>query len=101
MKTLNGIVGGLGGASLSGMEKKQLQKVQTALAELAKRLGASQVDAGVVAQLAELGRALTARNYVAAEQLQTSLANSVWAQHRAWLQGTKWLIALAKKHFRS
>lgn len=54
----------------------------------------------VIAQLLDLGRALSQQNYAQAEQLQTNLANTVWSQHKIWLQGTKWLISLAKKHVR-
>jgi len=94
---LNEIIKSLQAVVKSPMEKKQMGVVAAAYEILVEQIGRGEVSQEVMMKVAALVEYLSTRNFPAASQLQTDLANTVWAQHKEWIKGIKVLNQLAAK----
>ncbi|KAJ1425674.1 hypothetical protein B484DRAFT_451002 [Ochromonadaceae sp. CCMP2298] len=94
---LQQIIASLTAAVTSPTEKKQMGMVQAALEVLQQQVAKGEVAAEVQQKLSYLVEYLGARNFAAASQVQTDLANTVWGAHKDWIKGIKILNQLAAK----
>ena len=79
------------------LEKRQLAMVSTAYNNLLEKINTNEVSADVMNKIAQLVSELNSRNFVAANAIQTNLANTEWNLHKEWIKGVKILIQLASK----
>jgi hypothetical protein len=79
------------------LEKRQLAMVSTAYNNLLEKINTNEVSADVMNKIAQLVSELNSRNFVAANAIQTNLANTEWNSHKEWIKGVKILIQLASK----
>jgi protein transport protein SEC31 len=102
-------VGGGAGAELQAMldavtgkvtggDKRQTAMIKTALAALHKQIAGGVVSPETMGKLDQLVTALLAKNSAAANVINTDLTNSVWALHKDWIKGLKYLIQLHCKY---
>ena len=69
-----------------------------ALAALHKQMGDGSISPETVGKLDQLVVFLHAKNSAAANKINTDLTNTVWAQHKDWIKGLKYLIQLHCKY---
>lgn len=84
-------------AAVGPADKRQMASVSESYSHLVKKATAGEVSEDVVAKIGHLVHELTVRNFAAASAIQTDLANTVWAQHKEWIKGLKFLIQVAGK----
>ena len=82
---LNHFLATLGSMQLLSSEKKQLAEVQKGVTAFIAKLGTGGVDAGTCAHMLQLVQFMSARDYNNANVVNTTLANTVWKEHKDWL----------------
>mmetsp|Transcript_23707 Transcript_23707/g.43997 ORF Transcript_23707/g.43997 Transcript_23707/m.43997 type:complete len:1090 (+) Transcript_23707:44-3313(+) len=94
---LQAILDNIAGKATGG-DKRQISMLKGALAALHKQVGGGSVSPDTMGKLDQLVAALHAKNSAAANKINTDLTNSVWAQHKDWIKGLKYLIQLHCKY---
>lgn len=95
--TLLGTAEALKCVNLNPVEKRQLAEAEKGVAILVKKLARDALSDHINEQVFGLTSAVAVRDYGTASNVQTSLANSEWREHKDWLKGIKILIQLASK----
>lgn len=82
----------------TGGDKRQITMLKGALAALHKQMGDGSISPETMGKLDQLVVFLHAKNSAAANKINTDLTNTVWAQHKDWIKGLKYLIQLHCKY---
>jgi hypothetical protein len=81
-----------------GGDKRQIVMIKGALAALHKQVAGNAVSNETMGKLDQMVVALHGKNSAAANVINTDLTNTVWAQHKDWIKGLKYLIQLHCKY---
>ena len=65
------------------------------------KLAGGAIAADVQARVVDMGAALASFDFATANKIQVSLTSTSWAEHKDWLKGIKYMIALATKKLKT
>jgi protein transport protein SEC31 len=91
------IVAALMSAAVTGAEKRMLIEGEKGVTVLLKKLSRNQVSSEIAGQVANMVKALQAKDYASATAVQAALVNHDWHDHKDWLKGIKFINQLAAK----
>ncbi len=97
MQSFKNVMAKLSSLPLTGPDQRSANEATKALDVLHTKLCKAEIAPDIVEKLRGLSTNFNAFDFKTARDVQMSLAKTDWAQHKDWLKGFKYIIALATK----
>ena len=96
VQSLGAIVATLA-ANATPVEKRQLTMINTGFNNLEQKAASGAIAPEIMSKIESIVTEMNNRNFPAALQIQGNLADTVWAEHSAWIKAVKMLITICSK----